>query len=123
MYFSHFHHYLFGAMFGAAILCSVVLLIYSADRSKDRPTEQLVLQASQLINQGREEQGIAFLESVLEEGEHAGALRVLALEYSNEASPLYDINVAASYAARLAKISPEDQALYQRIRNKALQNW
>ena len=125
MFYSSYHKYVLSIFLGISVLLGIVLLIYSSDRTKDRPNDQIVMQASHLIERGDKERGLLLLQNLLKEQEHAGALKALALEYSNENSHHYDIRKALQYAERMLNVEPSEESrqFFTNIRVKALENW
>lgn len=123
MFYTYYHKYFLAFVAGAAIMVAFVLLIAVTDQTDKRPQQSLIMEAEQLLDQGRYNQGLIILEKLAREEDNTAAMLVLTEEYSNENNSFYDIRKAMEYAARLKEIDKEYQPIYDRIRGQALNDW
>lgn len=123
MFYTYYHKYFLAFVAGAIMMVAFVLLIAITDQTDERPQQSLIIEAKQLLEQGRYNQGLVILEQLAREENNKGAMVVLAEQYSNENNGFYDINKAMQYATQLKNTDKEYQPLYERIRGQALSNW
>jgi hypothetical protein len=123
MGYSYYQKYAFAVACGAVLLLFVMFMLFTGESTYDAAQHQTVMHAKDLLNSGDSDRALAVLEDLVIRAENPDALKLLAIEYSREEADYYNMNKAILYAETLRENHPSEEAFYQSMKMKALNNF